>query len=241
MVSSRRSGGFTLIELLVVIAIIAILAAILFPVFAQAREKARQISCASNFKQLSLAVSLYVQDYDETYPTLDTNNPTLGVTNDGSIKMWASWMPQVYPYVKAKDLFKCPDAVHSFIIKDDDGEAYESQQVGINQNLISPGPVSLAQVNRPAELPEFADCSATLFPAPFRIYNANDPSYWGSFGAPVNPAQSRHNGGSNVSFTDGHVKYLKTSKMALDPGRASQPNNEDMYYLPVRPQDDSLQ
>src|ERR1700753_3672408 len=64
----QGKSGFTLIELLVVIAIIAILAAILFPVFAQAREKARQISCLSNTKQIGLAVMMYVQDYDETYP-----------------------------------------------------------------------------------------------------------------------------------------------------------------------------
>jgi prepilin-type N-terminal cleavage/methylation domain-containing protein len=67
MQTSRKSG-FTLIELLVVIAIIAILAAILFPVFAQAREKARQITCASNMKQLGLGIIQYTQDYDEIYP-----------------------------------------------------------------------------------------------------------------------------------------------------------------------------
>src|SRR5690242_14717153 len=67
-IRSHPQKGFTLIELLVVIAIIAILAAILFPVFAQAREKARQITCVSNEKQINLAVSMYVQDYDETYP-----------------------------------------------------------------------------------------------------------------------------------------------------------------------------
>jgi prepilin-type N-terminal cleavage/methylation domain-containing protein len=64
----RQRGGFTLIELLVVIAIIAILAAILFPVFAQAREKARQTTCVSNLKQIGTAFMMYVQDYDETYP-----------------------------------------------------------------------------------------------------------------------------------------------------------------------------
>src|SRR5579871_601356 len=67
-IQSREHKGFTLIELLVVIAIIAILAAILFPVFAQAREKARQITCVSNEKQIDLAVMMYIQDYDETYP-----------------------------------------------------------------------------------------------------------------------------------------------------------------------------
>ena len=74
----RKRNAFTLIELLVVIAIIAILAAILFPVFAQAREKARAISCLSNMKQLGLAFMGYVQDYDETYPPTDYDDPVQG-------------------------------------------------------------------------------------------------------------------------------------------------------------------
>jgi prepilin-type N-terminal cleavage/methylation domain-containing protein/prepilin-type processing-associated H-X9-DG protein len=103
----KRSSGFTLIELLVVIAIIAILAAILFPVFATAREKARQISCASNEKQLGLGFIQYVQDYDETFPSgSDTNCAT-------SNGCWApdgiGWAGQIYPYLKSTQVFKCPD------------------------------------------------------------------------------------------------------------------------------------
>jgi prepilin-type N-terminal cleavage/methylation domain-containing protein len=85
----RKRSGFTLIELLVVIAIIAILAAILFPVFAQAREKARSASCLSNLKQIGLAVMMYTQDYDEIYPAnytyraWDTGSNPLGATADG--------------------------------------------------------------------------------------------------------------------------------------------------------------
>lgn len=94
--------AFTLIELLVVIAIIAILAAILFPVFATAREKARQTSCASNEKQLGLAFVQYVQDYDEMWPQ--------GVNLDGNWMFTGlGWANQLYPYVKSKGVYMCPD------------------------------------------------------------------------------------------------------------------------------------
>jgi len=91
-----RSSGFTLIELLVVIAIIAILAAILFPVFAQAREKARSASCLSNLKQVALSIQMYAQDYDEIFP--------VGAQND-----WLnSWPVLVQPYIKNLGVFRCP-------------------------------------------------------------------------------------------------------------------------------------
>src|ERR687896_538918 len=91
----RRAGmrsAFTLIELLVVIAIIAILAAILFPVFAQAREKARQVTCVSNQKELGLAFMMYVQDYDETFPPTDYDHPV-----EGRI----TWPTFINPYIRA--------------------------------------------------------------------------------------------------------------------------------------------
>jgi prepilin-type N-terminal cleavage/methylation domain-containing protein/prepilin-type processing-associated H-X9-DG protein len=96
----RRKNAFTLIELLVVIAIIAILAAILFPVFAQAREKARAISCLSNEKQLALGILMYVQDYDDTFPL--AFDEAAGWTG-------TSWPVRIDPYIKNLGVFHCPD------------------------------------------------------------------------------------------------------------------------------------
>jgi prepilin-type N-terminal cleavage/methylation domain-containing protein/prepilin-type processing-associated H-X9-DG protein len=108
---SKRYSAFTLIELLVVIAIIAILAAILFPVFAQAREQARKTVCISNLKQLGLAVVMYVQDYDESFPINCWNTPPIGMQNDsGTVNFPAywQWMWEVQPYTKNKQILVCP-------------------------------------------------------------------------------------------------------------------------------------
>ncbi|MDR3707242.1 MAG: DUF1559 domain-containing protein [Capsulimonadaceae bacterium] len=101
----RSSQGFTLIELLVVIVIITILAAILFPVYATAREKSRQTSCASNMKQLGIALVQYVQDYDETLPM--GVSPSAGYCQ--AIAAGVGWAGQIYPYVKSADVYTCPD------------------------------------------------------------------------------------------------------------------------------------
>ena len=115
-IEARHSRAFTLIELLVVIAIIAVLAAILFPVFAQAREKARAISCMSNGRQIGLAITMYVQDYDETYPTEhpSTSNPAVD-DNTSQLEAidYGSPFDKILPYVGSTNsqktqIFVCP-------------------------------------------------------------------------------------------------------------------------------------
>src|SRR6188474_3313582 len=101
----KRKPGFTLIELLVVIAIIAILAAVLFPVFAQAREKARQATCMSNVKQASLASLMYAQDYDETLIRLTRWDWLSGA--QGYDESW-DWPKMLEPYMKNRQVYGCP-------------------------------------------------------------------------------------------------------------------------------------
>ncbi|MCX6367325.1 MAG: DUF1559 domain-containing protein [Armatimonadetes bacterium] len=94
--TTKRQTAFTLIELLVVIAIIAILAAILFPVFAQARERARAIACLSNMRQLGMGLKMYTQDYDETFPRCSF------------IGFDYNWRNAIFPYIKSVDVYACP-------------------------------------------------------------------------------------------------------------------------------------
>lgn len=165
-VHGKKFTGFTLIELLVVIAIIAILAAILFPVFAQAREKARSISCISNLKQCGLGSAMYTQDYDEQIipEWLNLSNATVGTYN-GTVRDWARFWPErIQPYVKNYGVTTCPDA------PTDGGPNWpndpENHRVGgtldIN-DLMScwdTGSVKLASINAPAFSVQFADAGS---------------------------------------------------------------------------------
>ena len=182
-----KRTGFTLIELLVVIAIIAILAAILFPVFARAREKARQTSCLSNVKQLTLAVMMYTQDYDEAYP---------GYHFTGSPTDSDQWFEVIAPYVNNDQIFICPSAKS------------RNPGYGWNYRFISYGTHSLTSVVGdpitllgtivyPAETVLMADSLNYYVRGP----GTTDPNYW--------PAP-RHNGGANFGLADGHAKWYQS-------------------------------
>ncbi|MFO8081404.1 MAG: DUF1559 domain-containing protein [Armatimonadota bacterium] len=188
-----RRKGFTLIELLVVIAIIAILAAILFPVFARAREKARQTSCLSNLKQIGLAETMYQQDYDETTGTYIQGAPS-GVSSD------YSWIDLLMPYVNNTQLFECPSAENGY--RTDDVGALGSYGANISDTDV-PGLSGkdylychrkVASFQAPSETAIFADTVGTHY---FR-YNSND----------IQAMDFLHNGGANVAYLDGHAKWV---------------------------------
>ncbi len=209
----KRRAGFTLIELLVVIAIIAILAAILFPVFAKAREKARQAACTSNTKQIGLAIMQYVQDYDEVYPTC---NWGLVFNAAGTFLAPPYGVYAVLdPYLKSRDVMKCPSRTGRV--------GY--QQNGQNANSIwgvqwggawgmsglLNAPAALAEVNSPANIISGMEMLTNT--------DHGDNNYgWYTGWATVpmyNPTINLpHNGGMQHIYADGHVKWLKIENQA---------------------------
>lgn len=211
---SRQRNGFTLIELLVVIAIIAILAAILFPIFAQAREQARKTVCLSNLKQLALGTLMYVQDYDEAFP------PRFGGASGGN----APWAATIQPYVKNKQLAGCPnmkpEVERTFL------GTFGWVGYGMNtylwKNFDTPM-ATLAEVPFPSMTAMQADSTFDDFSPRARrrgrVAWANTPT--GSpYTLPCATVRTRHGsangneltaGGSTVSYVDGHAKYHTAS------------------------------
>ena len=230
--------GFTLIELLVVIAIIAILAAILFPVFAQAREKARAISCLSNEKQIVLGLIQYSQDADEQMPPAwigYSTNAAVSVGFPGK----ARWMDVIQPYVKSTAVFTDPDSNTKYvpvpankIVNDTDpatGQAYVTENGGYALNVAyynsttghPPTPIPDVTGNDSRSLAAVADPSGTVWVADF-------VNGWGSFQcawdantdlpviSTVTPRtlgnggwlRELHQGRTNIAFCDGHAKAV---------------------------------
>lgn len=237
---TRQKKAFTLIELLVVIAIIAILAAILFPVFAQAREKARQSAGISNLKQINLATLQYLQDYDETFfPTATERQAPAALTAKADVAIF-SYRNRIAPYVKTDAIYKdlsAPDWGAQGTDWDVPGNYFPTDYgFHLNEGKIAPlannqaakyagtGTIDLRDfgvnddtplgtISKPANFILFAD--ANRYDTAKKTYN---PSRGGLYPQPYAFSVSgqsrpaiRHVGGTNYGYADGHVKWVKTT------------------------------
>lgn len=246
---AQKGQGFTLIELLVVIAIISILASILFPVFARARENARRTSCISNLKQIGLGTMMYVQDYDGRYPLGYYVVPSGTVGPDGQIFYdgVVFWEQMVSPYIKNGQLFFCPDTAHSY--SDPTGASSQwanmlSGNYGINELIAvdgnSGGPSNTTgnEAAMPSPSADYLIMDFGIYGfQPYYVLNPTGSYYLPGVGAEGISCSSvsaslasdcnngRHFGGSTVAFADGHSKWLGNSVLISAANKFNSTNN----------------
>ncbi len=237
-----NKSGFTLIELLVVIAIIAILAAILFPVFAQARAAARKTACLSNMKQIGLGLGMYVQDNDETFPMryLDGWGGGNKVYENGTL---VSWKNSISPYIKNKDIFKClsnPTAKRGDYIDHEDGVRRDGDFAGGYSMWLPDGPWFTGKLGHGASYPqsiagiEYSSNSLIILETSWRFPDTgpylpycepyNGPDCKGSADADqiISGPSSWNSGHSkkatNITYMDGHAKYRHLKDTFIETG-----------------------
>jgi len=227
--STGVKRGFTLIELLVVIAIIAILAAILFPVFARARENARRASCSSNLKQIGLGIMQYTQDYDEKIcPRFVATTPT------------QSWRVIIQPYVKSRQLFACPSNTGNAMTTTDDGGTLMPRSYSINGNSIGNAPdTAYIGGTSPSGTGTGASLAAVGSVSQVILVGETDPgwAYPEMFmaGTPADVATNGFKGHLNTLnwlFVDGHVKAMRPTATGTP---VNMWTNEDETTTPQSP------
>lgn len=184
-------SGFSLIELLVVIAIIAILAAMMFPVFSRAREKARSIACLSNIRQISMALYMYAKDYGGKMPQGSYTAPDM-FGNVVQMNGYDSWPSFIYPYVHNTQIFRCPSSSSDQLSpKIVDNYAY-------NYDLLQN--VRARYIPHPSETMVVMDFHDS--------YVIPGPNTRENFLIAAGDGLRRHNDGANIAFADGHAKFM---------------------------------